>query len=167
MSEAQKQRPYELLWMLWFDEKSISIVYTIKKEGFPFIYTLMIRISYLGNKKRPCDTIFFAWSHGTCKTCPKGMKIRPNVYMLQGIYRIAGGLAKYTTLTGGLKLRFRMSSFCLNKSLVFSEKHGFTFGWLDGAQSFNSLKSRSLTQKRRFVSVSLLIWINVPREQFL
>ena len=127
----------------------------------------MIRISYLGNKKRPCDTIFFAWSHGTCKTCPKGMKIRPNVYMLQGIYRIAGGLAKYTTLTGGLKLRFRMSSFCLNKSLVFSEKHGFTFGWLDGAQSFTSLKSRSLTQKRRFVSVSLLIWINVPREQFL
>ena len=56
------------------------------------------------------------------------MKIRPNVYMLQGIYRIAGGLAKYTTLTGGLKLRFRMSSFCLNKSLVFSEKQGFTFG---------------------------------------
>ena len=48
--------------------------------------------------------------------------------MLQGIYRIAGGLAKYTTLTGGLKLRFRMSSFCLNKSLVFSEKQGFTFG---------------------------------------
>ena len=25
-SEAQKQRPYELLWMLRFDEKSISIV---------------------------------------------------------------------------------------------------------------------------------------------
>ena len=23
-SEAQKQRPYELLWILWFDEKSIS-----------------------------------------------------------------------------------------------------------------------------------------------
>ena len=23
-SEAQKQRPHELLWMLWFDEKSIS-----------------------------------------------------------------------------------------------------------------------------------------------
>ena len=23
-SEAQKQRPYELLWMLWFDGKSIS-----------------------------------------------------------------------------------------------------------------------------------------------
>ena len=23
-SEAQKQKPYELLWMLWFDEKSIS-----------------------------------------------------------------------------------------------------------------------------------------------
>ena len=22
-SEAQKQRPHELLWMLWFDEKSI------------------------------------------------------------------------------------------------------------------------------------------------
>ena len=26
MSEAQTQRPHELLWMLWFDEKSISIV---------------------------------------------------------------------------------------------------------------------------------------------
>ena len=25
-SEAQKQRAYELLWMLWFDEKSISNV---------------------------------------------------------------------------------------------------------------------------------------------
>ena len=25
-SEAQKQRPHELLWMLWFDEKSISNV---------------------------------------------------------------------------------------------------------------------------------------------
>ena len=23
-SEVQKQRPHELLWMLWFDEKSIS-----------------------------------------------------------------------------------------------------------------------------------------------
>lgn len=36
------------------------------------------------------------------------------------------GLAKYTTLTGGLKFRF-LISFCLNKSLVFSEKHGLTF----------------------------------------
>ena len=53
--------------------------------------------------------------------------------MLQGIYRIAGGLAKYTTLTGGLKLRFRMSSFCLNKSLVFSEKQGFTFEHIGAA----------------------------------
>ena len=44
--------------------------------------------------------------------------------MLQGIYTIVGGLAKYTTLTGGLKWRFRMS-FCLNKSLVLSEKQGF------------------------------------------
>ena len=25
-SETQKQRPHELLWMLWFDEKSISNV---------------------------------------------------------------------------------------------------------------------------------------------
>ena len=27
-SEAQKQRPHELLWMLWFDEKSISSEHT-------------------------------------------------------------------------------------------------------------------------------------------
>ena len=27
-SEAQKQRPNEIVWMLWFDEKSISNVYT-------------------------------------------------------------------------------------------------------------------------------------------
>ena len=26
-SEVQKQRPHELLWMLWFDGKSISNVY--------------------------------------------------------------------------------------------------------------------------------------------
>ena len=109
----------------------------------------MIRISYLGNKKRPCDTIFFAWSHGTCKTCPKGMKIRPNVYMLQGIYRIAGGLAKYTTLTGGLKLRFRMSSFCLNKSLVFSEKHGFTFGWLDWGPIVYFIEEQIINSKEK------------------
>ena len=31
-SEAQKQRPDELLWMLWFDEKNISIILT-KSEG--------------------------------------------------------------------------------------------------------------------------------------
>ena len=30
MSEAQKQGPHKLLWMLWFDEKSIStIVYVV------------------------------------------------------------------------------------------------------------------------------------------
>ena len=27
-AEAQKQRPHELLWMLWFDGKSISKVHT-------------------------------------------------------------------------------------------------------------------------------------------
>ena len=27
-SAAQKQRPHQLLWMLWFDEKSISNVHT-------------------------------------------------------------------------------------------------------------------------------------------
>ena len=30
---CQKQRAYELLWMLWFDEKSISIVHRDKKSG--------------------------------------------------------------------------------------------------------------------------------------
>ena len=30
-SEAQKQRPCELLWLLWFDEKSISKVLPIIK----------------------------------------------------------------------------------------------------------------------------------------
>ena len=29
ISEAQKQKPHELLWMLWFDGKSISTVYII------------------------------------------------------------------------------------------------------------------------------------------
>ena len=28
MSEDQKQRPHKLLWMLWFDQKSISNMHT-------------------------------------------------------------------------------------------------------------------------------------------
>ena len=30
-SEAQKQRPHELLWMLWFDEKSLSKMHNQQK----------------------------------------------------------------------------------------------------------------------------------------
>ena len=33
-SEAQKQRPYELLWMLWFDRKSISNVLVAIQRQF-------------------------------------------------------------------------------------------------------------------------------------
>ena len=29
-SEVQKQRPHKLLWMLWFDEKSIPILCSLK-----------------------------------------------------------------------------------------------------------------------------------------
>ena len=39
MSEAQKQRPHELLWMLWFDEKSIFNKLTSFKQ-----YRLLISL---------------------------------------------------------------------------------------------------------------------------
>ena len=41
-SEAQKQRPHELLWMLWFDEKNISNVCTLWEKStneMAFLYT--------------------------------------------------------------------------------------------------------------------------------
>ena len=40
-SEAQKQRPCKLLWMLWFDEKSISKVHTIFRRSSLYYVTLM------------------------------------------------------------------------------------------------------------------------------
>ena len=33
MSEAQKQRPHKLLWMLWFDGKSISSIHALGKSS--------------------------------------------------------------------------------------------------------------------------------------
>ena len=32
-SEVQKERPHELLWMLWFDEKSMSSAYNSQAES--------------------------------------------------------------------------------------------------------------------------------------
>ena len=42
MSEAQKHRPYELLWMLWFDGKSIS-----NTTNFFMIFLYVYSITYL------------------------------------------------------------------------------------------------------------------------
>ena len=39
-SEAQKQKPYKLLWMLWFDEKSISNVYRFSYVSFTILFFL-------------------------------------------------------------------------------------------------------------------------------
>ena len=42
VSEAQKQRPCELLWMLWFNEKSIStITYYVHTRYIFSGYTLL------------------------------------------------------------------------------------------------------------------------------
>ena len=35
MSKAQGQRPCKLLWMLWFDEKSISNVHIMMHKTIP------------------------------------------------------------------------------------------------------------------------------------
>ena len=42
-SEAQKQRPYELLWMLWFDEKSISKLVTFQTACMYFIINIQLK----------------------------------------------------------------------------------------------------------------------------
>ena len=46
-SEAEKQRPHELLWMLWFDEKSISNVrttYASKEVILKFACLLQVKL---------------------------------------------------------------------------------------------------------------------------
>ena len=43
-SEAQKQRPHKLLWMLWFDEKSVSSILTYYIENRYFLILITFRI---------------------------------------------------------------------------------------------------------------------------
>ena len=43
-SEAQKQRPHKLLWMLWFDEKSVSSILTYYIENRCFLILITFRI---------------------------------------------------------------------------------------------------------------------------
>ena len=50
MSEAQKQRSDELLWMLWFDEKSISNVHTI---GIFFSGYTLLAVNSVEQFKQP------------------------------------------------------------------------------------------------------------------
>ena len=55
MSEAQNQRPDELLWMLWFDEKIYLIVYCVKYNisykkvhfGNVFVHQVEVTVFYL------------------------------------------------------------------------------------------------------------------------
>ena len=94
---------------------------------------------YLGVFERNCSTNAsdvwksfphfaqsFADTHFYEKICKKLRKNEAACLCASRYLHNCRGLAKYTTLTGGLKFRF-LISFCLNKSLVFSEKHGLTF----------------------------------------